>query len=85
MITTRWLALVKSSFKNNHEYYEIRGDKDKKLSIKQYFYMIISYLVELINKKENNSNEYKIQLSMGINFMAINNKKKNSHFSCKER
>ena len=24
-------ALVKSSFKNNYEYYEIRGDKDKVL------------------------------------------------------
>ena len=28
--------LVKSSFKNNYKYYESRGDKDKKLSVKQY-------------------------------------------------
>ena len=29
--------ILKRSFKNNYEYYEIRGDRDKKLSIKQYF------------------------------------------------
>ena len=28
--------LVESSFKNNYKYYESRGDKDKKLSVKQY-------------------------------------------------
>ena len=28
--------LAKSSFKNNYKYYENRGDKDKKLSVKQY-------------------------------------------------
>ena len=28
--------LVKSYFKNNYKYYESRGDKDKKLSVKQY-------------------------------------------------
>ena len=30
-------VLIKSSFKNNYKYYESRGDKDKKLSVKQYF------------------------------------------------
>ena len=28
-------ALVKSSFKENYKYYEVRGDKDKKLSLEQ--------------------------------------------------
>ena len=28
--------LIKSSFKDNYKYYESRGDKDKKLSVKQY-------------------------------------------------
>ena len=28
--------LVESSFKNSYKYYESRGDKDKKLSVKQY-------------------------------------------------
>ena len=45
--------------------------------------MIIPYLVELINKKKNNSSEYKIQLSMGVNFMAINNKEKTRTFHAK--
>ena len=44
-------VLVKSSFKNNYQYYEIRGDKDKKLSIKQYLYMIMPGVADLINKK----------------------------------
>ena len=35
--------LVKSSFKNNYKYYESRGDKDKKLSVKQYLYKIMPY------------------------------------------
>ena len=77
-------ALVKSSFKNNYEYYEIRGDKNEKLSIKQYLCMIILYLAELINKKKNNSSEYKIQLSMGINFMSITDKEKTRTFYLKE-
>ena len=28
--------LIKSSFKGNYKYYESRGDKEKKLSVKQY-------------------------------------------------
>ena len=35
--------LVKRSFNNNCEYCEIRGDRDKKLLIKQIFYMIMSH------------------------------------------
>ena len=35
-------VLVKSSFENNYEYYVIRGDKDKKLSIKQYLSVVMS-------------------------------------------
>ena len=35
--------LVKSSFKDNYKYYESRGDKDKKLSVKQYLYKIMPY------------------------------------------
>ena len=33
-------VLVKSSFDGNYEYYEIRGDKDEKLSARQYLCMI---------------------------------------------
>ena len=73
--------LVKSSFKNNYGYSEIRGDK--KLSIQQYLYMIIPYLTELIDEKKNNSIEHKIQLSMGVNFMCIANKEKTRTFLVK--
>ena len=67
--------LVKSSFKKNYKFYESRGDKDKKLSVKQYFYMIIPYLRDLINDCraiENNSNEWKIQINMSVNFISSN-------------
>ena len=33
--------LTKSSFNNNYEYYEIRGDRHKNLPINSYLYMII--------------------------------------------
>ena len=54
-------VLVKSSFENNYEYYEIRGNKDKKLSIKQYLYMVMPGLADLINNnKKNDRAEWKI-------------------------
>ena len=41
--------LVKSSFKGNYKYYESRGDKEKKLSVKQYLNKITQHLYDLIN------------------------------------
>ena len=67
--------LVESSFKNNYTYYESRGDKDKKLSVKQYLYKIMPYLSDLINDHKtnrNNSNEWKIQINMPVNFISSN-------------
>ena len=67
--------LVKSSFKNNYKYCESRGDKDKKLSVKQYFCKIMPYLTELINHHRtirNNFNELKIQVNMHVNFISSN-------------
>ena len=65
--------LVKSSFKNNYKYYEGRGDKDKKLSVKEYLYKIMPYLSDLINDHKDirhNSNEWKIQITMHVNFIS---------------
>ena len=67
--------LVKSSFKNNYKFYESKGDKDKKLSVKQYLYMIIPYLKDLINDHraiENNSKAWKTQINMSVNFISSN-------------
>ena len=64
--------------------YEIRGNKDKKLSARQYLHMILPELKKLINKlKNNNSNEPKVQLSMGINYTNINDKEKSHTFYVK--
>ena len=67
--------LVKRSFKENYQYYESLGDKDKKLSVTQYLNMIKPYLSDLINDQkavENNSNEWKIQINMHVNFVSSN-------------
>ena len=76
-------TLVKSSLKNNFAYYEIRGDRDKKLSVKQYLTMIIPQLTKLIDEKKNNNNEQNIQLSMGVNFMCVTDKEKTRTFYVK--
>ena len=68
--------------KKNYESYQIRGDKDKKLSIKQYLYMIMSGLADLINKKKNDRVECKIQLNMGINFISTDDTEKTRTFFC---
>ena len=41
--------LVKSSFKGNYKYYESRGDKENKLSVRQYLSKITQHLCDLIN------------------------------------
>ena len=67
--------LVEISFKNNYKYYESRGDKDKKLSVKQYLYKIMPYLSDLINDHKairNESKEWKIQINMHVNFVSSN-------------
>ena len=49
---------------------EIKNQKT--FSVKQYLSMIIPYLAELMNNKKNirnDSNEWKIQLNMGVNFI----------------
>ena len=72
--------LVKSSFKENHKYYESRGDQDKTLSATQYLNMIKPYLSDLINDQkaiENNSNERKIQINMHVNFVSSNDNGEN--------
>ena len=52
--------LVKSSSKENYQYYESRGHKDKELSVTQYLSMIKPYLSDLTNyqKAIENSNKY---------------------------
>ena len=46
--------LIKSSFKSNCKIYDSKGDKDKKLSVKQYLYKIIPNLNDLVNDHKTN-------------------------------
>ena len=54
--------LVKSSFKSNYKYYESRGDKEKRLSVKQYLNKITPYLYDLINDHKIARRVWKIQI-----------------------
>ena len=71
-----------SSFEKNYEYYEIRGDKDKKLSIKKYLYMVMPGLADLINKKKDGRVQCKIQLNMGVNLFLLMIQEKCVLFMC---
>ena len=74
---------TKDAFNNNYIEYESRGDKDKRLSVSEYLYMIIPYLENMINNykapirdsngiiiEDDLSGEWKIQLTMQISFIS---------------
>ena len=62
--------LVKSSFNGNYKYYESRGDKEKRLSITQYFNKITPHLYDLINDHRIVRRVWKSQISMRVNSIS---------------
>ena len=78
--------IVKTTFDGNCIQYESKGDKGKNLSIKRYLNMIKPYLSNLINNhkicglvryhsgdkswEEETSSEWKIQITVPINFIS---------------
>ena len=62
--------MAKISFKRSHKYYESRGDKEKRLSLKQYLNKIRSHLYDLINDHRIARRVWKIQISMRVNFIS---------------
>ena len=62
--------LVKSSFKGNYKYYESRGDKEKRLSVRQYLSKTTTHLYDLINDHRIARRVWKIQISMRVNFIS---------------
>ena len=61
--------LARSSFEHNYEEYEIRGDKNKNLTLKQYLNINTTQLAELINEKKNSTqSEQKVQLIISVMF-----------------
>ena len=62
--------LVKSSFKGNYKYYESRGDKEKRLSVRKCLNKITSHLYDLINDHKIARKVWKIQISMRVNFIS---------------
>ena len=53
-----------------YEYYESDGDKEKKLSVKQYLNKITPYLYDLINDHRIARRVWKIQINMHVNFIS---------------
>ena len=69
--------LTRESFNGKCQYYELRGDRYKNLSLKQYISTITPEIAELIRNKSTNQNEQKMQLTMNINFMHTIDPNKN--------
>ena len=65
--------LVKSHFKDNYKYYESKGDKENRLSVRQYLNKILPNLYELINYHRIARRVWRIQISMRVNFISSNN------------
>ena len=61
---------TKIAFNDNYVEYESKGDKDKNLSAKEYFDIIRPYLRDMINDHIS-KREWKIQLTMQINFISL--------------
>ena len=64
--------LVKVAFKGNYKYYENKRDQNKNSSVKQYLYMIMPYLRDMINDHKTSKTQYgkwKIQIFMHVNFI----------------
>ena len=64
--------LVRWAFDNNFEEYEIRGDKNKALSIREYLAIIYPQVKDLLDKKKlSTKKEQKVQLTIVIVFRHI--------------
>ena len=61
---------VKSAFDGSYMLYESKGDKDNKLALYEYFDIIKPYLKDMIDNYKARG-EWKIQLSMRINFVSF--------------
>ena len=73
---------MNESFNSNYKYYESRGDKEKRLSIKQYLNMITQYLYDLINDQRIVRRVWKIQINAHVNFVTPKIPEKLALFMC---
>ena len=60
-------ALIENT--SNHKHFEGKVDKEKNLSVKHYLLMIVPHISTLINDHRDEIEEWKIQLTMRINFV----------------
>ena len=62
--------LVKSSFNGNYKYNESREDKERELSVNQYFNTVMPYSYDLINDHRIARRVCRIQINMHVNFIS---------------
>ena len=65
---------TRNAFNNNYIEHESHRDKDKILSVKEYLDIIRQYLNDIINDHKTQG-EWKIQLTMEINFISSKDSK----------
>ena len=68
------LVRVSNFWSNNYIEYESKGDKNKTLSVGEYFNKIRPYLKDINNFKK--SHRWKIQLTTAINFISSKDNEK---------
>ena len=79
-------TLARSSFEHNYGEYEIRGDKNKNLTLKPYLYINTTQLAELINEKKNSTqSEQKVQLIISVIFKHVMDPTKKCNFYDKSK
>ena len=67
---------VRISFENNYEEYEVRGDRAKNLSIKEYLLKIYDPIKNLLDEKKNlTKKEQKVQLIIAVTSRHISDVK----------
>ena len=62
--------LINTAFENNYFQYETTSEIKNMLPLDEYFKMVQSHLIQLINNHKNDNNR-KIQLTMNVNFTPV--------------
>ena len=75
---------TKSVFNGNYIEYESKGDNDKNLLPREYFNIVRPYLRDMINDHKTRR-EWKIQLTMQVNFISHNDSEETRTMYTKSR
>ena len=60
----------------------MKAEEIKRKKVKEYLYVIMPYLADLINNKKSTGNEWKIQINMGVKSISSKDTGETLTFSC---